>query len=109
MQGQATTTAGVQSTGIGRYTTFEDNIVAHLRSDYCAIQEGTGDNRAEIPTATFGGRQMAPDTAVRIMVEIDAGRAGRYIWVKSLQPLLAIFTGQSAARSGARKAGGVTT
>lgn len=87
VQGQPTTVAEAQNTRAGRYVTLEGNIVAHLRSDYYTFRDATGEMRIEVPAATFGGRQIGPDTRVRIMGEVDTGRWGRYIWVKSLQPL----------------------
>ena len=87
VQGQPTSVADAQNSPAGRYVTLEGNIVAHLREDYYTFRDATGEIRVEIPGATFGGRQISPDTRVRIMGEVDTGRSGRYVWVKSLQPL----------------------
>jgi len=87
VQGQASTVADAQNTRIGRYVTLEGNIVAHLRGNYYTFRDDSGEMRVEIPADTFGGRQIGPDIRVSIMGEIDTGRGGRYVWVKSLQPL----------------------
>jgi uncharacterized protein (TIGR00156 family) len=63
---------------------MEGNIVAHLRGDYYQFSDGSGEIRVEIPSGTFGGQQVGPQTRVRIMGEVDQGGAGRYVWVKSL-------------------------
>lgn len=84
VQGQASTVADLANARLGRYVTLEGNIVAHQRADYYTFRDGTGEIRVEIPSAAFGGRQIGPDDGVRIMGEIDTGRTGRYVWVKSL-------------------------
>lgn len=87
VQGQPTTVADAQTSRTGRYVTLEGNVVAHLREDYYTFRDATREIRVEIPGATFAGRQIGPTTPVRIMGEVDTGRSGRYVWVKSLEPL----------------------
>jgi uncharacterized protein (TIGR00156 family) len=83
-QGEGTTAAAIENTRVGRYVTLEGNLVAHLRADYYSFSDDSGTVRVEIPRATFGGRQIGPADRVRIMGEVDTGRFGRYVWVKSL-------------------------
>lgn len=85
VQGQPTSVGELQNTRPGRYVVLEGNIVAHQRGDYYTFRDATGEIRVEIPSATFGGRQIGPTDSVRIMGELDTGRSGRYVWVKSLQ------------------------
>jgi uncharacterized protein (TIGR00156 family) len=87
VQGAPTTVAAVQNARVGSYVTLEGNVVAHLREDYYQFADATGKIRVEIPTRTFGGQQVGPETRVRIMGEVDRGFGGRYVWVKSLAVL----------------------
>ena len=87
VQGQPATVAEALNSRPGRYVTLEGSIVAHLREEYYTFRDSTGDIRVEIPAEAFGGRQIGPNDTVRIMGEIDTGRSGHYVWVKSLQPL----------------------
>lgn len=87
VRGGAMTVAEAGNARLGRYVTLEGSIVSHLRGDYFRFSDGTGEIRVEIPPAAFGGRQIGPDDRVRILGEIDTGRVGRYVWVKSLTPL----------------------
>jgi uncharacterized protein (TIGR00156 family) len=84
IQGAPVTVAQAQNASIGSYVTLEGNIIAHLRGDYFQFADSTGQMRVEIPSATFGGRQVGPTTRVRLMGEVDRGASGRYVWVKSL-------------------------
>ncbi|MEM1314364.1 MAG: NirD/YgiW/YdeI family stress tolerance protein [Pseudomonadota bacterium] len=87
VQGARSTVAEALGGRVGRYVTLEGNIVAHQREDYYTFRDSTGDIRVEIPGETFAGRPIGPDDAVRLLGEVDSSRGGRYIWVKSLQPL----------------------
>ncbi|MEM9392590.1 MAG: NirD/YgiW/YdeI family stress tolerance protein [Pseudomonadota bacterium] len=87
VQGAQSTVSAAQSARVGSYITLEGSIVSHLREDYYTFRDGTGEMRVEISQGRFGGRAVGPSDRVRIMGEIDNGRAGRYIWVKSLQVL----------------------
>lgn len=87
VQGQPTTVAQLESLRPGQYVTLEGNIVAHLRSDYYTFRDASGEVRVEIPGAVFGGRRVGPAQRVRIMGELDTASWGRYVWVKSLQPV----------------------
>jgi uncharacterized protein (TIGR00156 family) len=87
VQGAPSSVADALNLRVGTYVTLEGNITAHLRGDYFQFSDGSGQIRVEIPAATFGGRQVGPQTRVRLMGEVDQGIAGRYIWVKSLSIL----------------------
>jgi uncharacterized protein (TIGR00156 family) len=87
VQGAPSSVADALNLRVGTYVTLEGNITAHLRGDYFQFSDGSGQIRVEIPAATFGGRQVSPQTRVRIMGEVDQSNAGRYIWVKSLNLL----------------------
>jgi uncharacterized protein (TIGR00156 family) len=84
VQGAPLTVAEAAGARIGSYVTLEGNLVAHLREDYYQFADATGAIRVEIPPETFAGRQVGPDTRLRLMGEVDLGFGGRYIWVKSL-------------------------
>lgn len=87
VQGAPSSVADALNLRVGSYVTLEGNITAHLRGDYFQFSDGSGQIRVEIPAATFGGRQVGPQTRVRLMGEVDQSNAGRYLWVKSLNLL----------------------
>ena len=87
VQGAPSSVADALNLRVGTYVTLEGNITAHLRGEYFQFSDGNAQIRVEIPAATFGGRQVGPQTRVRIMGEVDQSNAGRYIWVKSLNLL----------------------
>lgn len=84
VQGDQSTVSAAQSIRLGSYVTLRGNIVSHLREDYYLFRDQTGEIRVEIPLRRFGGRKVGPTDKVQIMGEVDKGRAGRYVWVKSL-------------------------
>jgi uncharacterized protein (TIGR00156 family) len=49
----------------------------HLREDYYLFRDQTGEIRVEISPGRFGGQQVGPEHAIRIMGELDQSRAGR--------------------------------
>jgi uncharacterized protein (TIGR00156 family) len=71
----------------GTYVTLVGNIVAHQREDYFTFRDASGDIRVEIDDEVFQNRPVAPETNVRLMGEVDTGRSGPYVWVKSLEVL----------------------
>jgi uncharacterized protein (TIGR00156 family) len=85
VQGQATTVAEAQNVRAGNYVVVTGNIVAHQRSDYFTFRDDTGEIRVEISSRVWQGREVTPETTVRLLAEVDQGRAGRYLWVKSLE------------------------
>lgn len=87
LQGQQSSVAAVQSVRIGSYVALEGSVVAHLREDYYLFRDDSGEIRVEISRRAFAGQEVGPDDRVRIMGEVDSGRSGRYVWVKSLQLL----------------------
>jgi uncharacterized protein (TIGR00156 family) len=87
VQGAPSSVADALNLRVGSYVTLEGNITAHLRGDYFQFSDASGQIRVEIPAATFGGRQVGPQTRVRLMGEVDQSNAGRYLWVKSLNLL----------------------
>lgn len=84
VRGQPTTVAQVEQARIGSYVTLTGNIVDHQRSDYFTFRDSSGQIRIEVSPQVFAGRQVTPETTVRVMGEIDRGLFGRYVWVKSL-------------------------
>lgn len=82
--GRAGTVEQVRSVRIGSYVTVTGYIVAHQRKDYFTFRDKTGEIRVEIEPSVWQGRPVSPDTAVRLLGEVDTGPAGRYLWVKSL-------------------------
>jgi len=82
--GQASTASAVRDVRLGTYVTLTGRIVNHQRDDYFTFRDETGEVRVEIDSATWGGRKIGPDDTVRLLGEVDRGRAGRYVWVKSL-------------------------
>lgn len=83
-QGTTGSVADAQDARPGTYITLEGSIVAHLREDYYRFTDGTDEIRVEIPAETFAGRQVRPETRVRLMGEVDMGFRGRYVWVEAL-------------------------
>jgi uncharacterized protein (TIGR00156 family) len=83
-QGTTGTVADAQDARPGSYITLEGSIVAHLREDYYRFADDTGEIRVEIPAETFAGRQVGPETRLRLRGEVDMGVRGRYVWVESL-------------------------
>jgi uncharacterized protein (TIGR00156 family) len=71
----------------GTYVTLEGSIVAHLREDYYTFRDASGDIRVEIAGGVFAHRPVSPQTRVRLLGEVDSGRSGPYVWVKSLDIL----------------------
>ncbi len=81
--GPPTTVSAVGNARIGSYVTLTGNIVNHQRSDYFTFRDDTGEIRVEIASGVWGGRQVGPDTRVRLLGEVDRGPAGRDVWVKT--------------------------
>lgn len=71
----------------GTYVTLEGSIVAHLREDYYTFRDASGDIRVEIAGGVFAHRPISSQTRVRLLGEVDSGRSGPYVWVKSLDIL----------------------
>jgi len=69
----------------GRYVTVVGHIVAHQREDYYTFRDATGEIRVEIESQVWQGREVTPETRVRLIGEIDMAVRGRYIWVETLQ------------------------
>ncbi len=85
--GRPATVAAAQDVRVGTYVTLTGHIVNHQRSDYFTFRDDTGEIRVEIAPNVWQGRQVGPTDKVRIMGEVDRGRGGRYIWVKTLDVL----------------------
>ena len=83
--GNSMTVAAASEARTGTYITLTGQIVAHQREDYYTFRDDTGTIRVEIPSERWGGRQVGPETTIRILGEVDRTFGGvRYIWVKSL-------------------------
>jgi len=85
-RGQTTTVAQARTARVDTYVTVTGNIVSHLRGDYFTFRDGTGEIRVEIEPEVWRNRQVAPDTTVRLLAEVDRNAAGTvYLWVESLE------------------------
>ncbi len=85
--GRASTVQQAMNVRVGSYITLTGHIVAHQRENYFTFRDDSGTLRVEIDDSVWGGREVNPQTRVRLMGEVDTGRAGRYLWVKSLDVL----------------------
>lgn len=83
--GRTSTVAQISQARLGSYVTVTGQIVAHQREDYFTFRDATGEIRVEIEKTVWQNRQIAPETKVRLLAEVDRGFAGRYLWVKSLE------------------------
>jgi uncharacterized protein (TIGR00156 family) len=83
----AATVAAVQGARAGSYVTLTGHIVNHQRGSYFTFRDATGELRVEIDPPAWGGRQVGPDTKLRLVGEVGSGPAGRYLWVKSVDPV----------------------
>lgn len=80
--GQEMSVAAALRARTDTYVVLTGNIVSHLREDYYIFRDATGEIRLEIPAAAWGGRDISPDTRVRVLGEVDRNWAGLvYIWV----------------------------
>lgn len=84
VQGRTVTVAEAQRGPLGRYVVVTGNIVSHQRGDYFTFRDKSGEMRVEIEREVWRGREVAPETTVRLLGEVDQGPRGRYLWVKSL-------------------------
>lgn len=70
------------------YVTVVGNIVAHIREDYYLFRDETGEIRVEIENSVWQNRAISPDTAIRLVAEVDQNSLGlRYLWIASLEIL----------------------
>lgn len=83
--GSTITVDKISAARLGSYVTVTGHIVAHQRQDYFTFRDGTGEIRVEVDNSVWQNRQIAPETKVRLLTEVDQGVAGRYLWVKSLE------------------------
>ena len=84
--GRVSTVEEARSAPLDTYVTVTGNIVAHLREDYYTFRDQTGEIRVEIEPPVWKNRKIGPDTAVRLVAEVDRNAAGTvYLWVKSLE------------------------
>ncbi len=83
--GRVSRVADIQNARIGSYVTVTGHVVEHQRSNYFTFKDGSGTIRIEVEPAVWQGRAVNPQTTVRLLVEVDRGPAGRYLWVKSLE------------------------
>ncbi|MFT4654311.1 MAG: hypothetical protein ACI82S_001966 [Patiriisocius sp.] len=70
---------------LGSYIVVTGNITSHLTEEYYSFQDETGQIRVEIENSVWQSREVASETKVRLLAEIDTGLSGRYLWVKSLE------------------------
>jgi uncharacterized protein (TIGR00156 family) len=71
----------------GTYVTLEGSITAHLREDYYTFRDASGEIRVEIEGEVFAARPVGVETRLRLLGEVDRGRSGPYVWVKTLDIL----------------------
>jgi uncharacterized protein (TIGR00156 family) len=84
--GRVSTVEQARTAPIDTYVTVTGKIVAHLREDYYTFRDATGEIRVEIEPPVWRGREVGPDTEVRLVAEVDRNAAGtRYLWVESLE------------------------
>lgn len=83
--GREQTVEQIADIRLGSYVTVTGNVVAHQREDYYTFRDATGEIRVEIANSVWRGREVSPETRVRLLGEVDTGTAGRYLWVKSLE------------------------
>jgi uncharacterized protein (TIGR00156 family) len=82
--GSAVSVAEARAALPGRDVSVSGYIVSHLREDYYTFRDATGEIRVEIASGVWRGRQVGPETKVRVRAEVELGLTGRYLWVKSL-------------------------
>jgi uncharacterized protein (TIGR00156 family) len=85
--GAQVTAAEASAARAGTYVTLEGNIVTHLREDYFTFRDASGDIRVEVDPDVFQNRPVSPETRVRLLGEVDTGRSGPYVWIRSLEIL----------------------
>ena len=86
LAGKASSVEQARNARVDTYVTVAGNIIAHLREDYYTFRDTTGDIRVEIEGRVWRNREVGPDTAVRLLAEVDRNAAGTvYLWVKSLE------------------------
>lgn len=83
--GRASTVEEVRDVRLGTYVTVTGHIVAHQREEYFTFRDATGEIRVEIASSVWQNRKVGPETKVRLLGEVDRGRGGRYLWIKSLE------------------------
>ncbi|HAJ99384.1 MAG TPA: hypothetical protein DCM62_05100 [Bacteroidales bacterium] len=82
---ETTTTDQARRMVPGRYVTLEGNIVSHIREDYYLFRDASGEIRVQIESQLWQGREVNPNTRVRLRGEVDTSIRGRYIWVEAIQ------------------------
>lgn len=85
--GPPATVAEARAARVGSYVTLTGQIVNHQRGDYYTFRDDTGEIRVEIGSGPWAGREIGPETRVRVMGEVDRGITGRYVWAKTLDVL----------------------
>jgi uncharacterized protein (TIGR00156 family) len=87
VSGAQVTVAQAAAARAGTYVTLVGKIVAHQREDYFTFRDASGEIRVESDSKVFRKRPVGPETNVRLLGEVDTGRSGPYVWVKSLEIL----------------------
>ena len=86
--GRVATVEQARSAPLDSYVTVTGNIVNRLRGDYFTFRDQTGEIRVEIEPELWRGREVGPETRVRLLAEVDRNRAGTiYLSVESLEIL----------------------
>lgn len=84
-RGQEMTVAAAAAARPGTYVTLVGSITSHLREEYYLFRDATGEIRVEIADNIWRGRQVGPETRVRLLGEVDRTLTGTvYIWIKTL-------------------------
>lgn len=88
LAGAVSTVEQARSASFNSDVTVVGNIVAHVREDKYLFRDPTGEIRIEIEGPVWQGRQIGPETRVRLRAEVDRSPVGgRYLWVESLEVL----------------------
>jgi uncharacterized protein (TIGR00156 family) len=86
--GRVSTVEQARNAPIETYVTVTGNVIAHLREDYYSFRDESGEIRVEIDDGVWRGREVGPETRVRLLAEVDRSHNGSvYLWVKSLDPV----------------------
>jgi len=86
--GTVTTVSEAGSAATGTYVTLEGRISRHLGEDYYLFGDASGEIRVEIEPGVFAGREVTPETALRLEGEVDRNLvSGRYVWVSGFAVL----------------------
>lgn len=85
--GQPITVAQVADARLGSIVAVAGNIIKRQRANYYTFRDETGEIRVEISRAVWRGREVRPETKVKLTGEVERGFFGRYLDVKAVRIL----------------------